>query len=138
MRHPVVFLLLGTLFGFVLSRAGATDPQIVAQLFLFQNQHLLWVIMVAVIVGGIGTQIMKRRQMAAFGETSPIQFEGKPWTNGLVVGALLFGVGWGLTGVCPGTATAMIGEGKFFVLFTLIGVLAGTWLNGWWRSRKDD
>lgn len=136
MRHPIVFIALGTLFGFILSRAGATDPQVVAELFLFRDLHLLWVIVAAVLVGLIGSQLMQRFGTRALGQPAPIVFEKKPWARGLVIGSLLFGVGWGLTGVCPGTATAMVGEGKFFVLYTLAGVLVGTWLNGWWRTRE--
>ena len=45
---------------------------------------------------------------------------------GLVLGAAMFGTGWALTGTCPGTGLAQIGEGKVIALFTVCGMLLGT------------
>jgi uncharacterized protein len=61
----------------------------------------------------------------------------KPMTRGLLGGALLFGVGWGVAGTCPGTALAQIGEGRLAGLVTLTGILLGAWLEGWQTRRRD-
>ena len=124
------FLLLGALFGFLLSRAGATTFDFYAELFLFTNLQLLWVIATAGAVGIVGTFVLKRLQARAWADRQPLSFEGKPMRKTLVLGALLFGIGWGLSGACPGTAAAMLGEGKLLAGFTLIGILLGTYLYG--------
>ncbi|MFP4154358.1 MAG: DUF6691 family protein [Halothiobacillaceae bacterium] len=135
MRRPWIFLGLGIVFGFVLSRAGATDPQRIAELFLFRDLHLLWVIVSAVVVGAVGIQLIRRLNIRALGSGAPIDLDAKPWTRGLILGSVLFGIGWGLTGICPGTGTTMIGEGKLFVLYSLAGVLVGTWGYARWLAR---
>lgn len=124
------FLLLGALFGFLLSRAGATTFDFYAQLFLFTNLQLLWVIATAGAVGIVGTFVLKRLNVRAWADRKPLSFQGKPMRKTLVVGALLFGIGWGLSGACPGTAPVMLGEGKLLAGFTLIGILLGTYLYG--------
>lgn len=124
------FLLLGALFGFLLSRAGATTFDFYAELFLFTNLQLLWVIATAGAVGIVGTFVLKRLKVRAWADRRPLSFQGKPMRKTLVVGALLFGIGWGLSGACPGTAPAMLGEGKLLAGFTLIGILLGTYLYG--------
>jgi uncharacterized membrane protein YedE/YeeE len=53
-----------------------------------------------------------------------------------MLGSLVFGAGWGLTGGCPGTVMAMLGEGKLYVLPIIAGLLTGTWLFGLWSSRS--
>jgi uncharacterized membrane protein YedE/YeeE len=132
-----VFLFFGILFGFLLSRAGATNFDFHAQLFLLENMQLLWVIASAVAVGVAGIFIMKRLRVRSLMGQEPLMFEGKAMRPQLVSGALLLGIGWGLTGSCPGTAPVMLGEGKLAAVFTVIGIIAGTYLYGLVRERMQ-
>lgn len=126
----VSFLLFGALFGFILSRAGATTYDFYAQLFLFQDLQLMWVIGCAAGVGAVGVALMRRFRFRALATGQAPELIGKPMKKGLVLGSVLFGVGWGLAGACPGTALAMLGEGKLGALFTISGILLGTYLYG--------
>jgi len=124
------FLLMGAVFGFILSRAGATTYDYYAKLFLFQDLQLMWVIGTAAAVGAVGVAALRKLGPRALVGGEAIDFKGKPWKKGLVVGSLLFGVGWGLAGACPGTALAMLGEGKLMAGFSIVGILLGTYLYG--------
>lgn len=128
--NKALFLPLGIAFGFILSRAGATTYDFYAKLFLFQDMQLLWVIAAAAIVGALGVALLKRAKARTLVGDQPISYQGKPYKKGLVPGSLIFGAGWGLAGACPGTALAMLGEGKLGALFTIAGILFGTWLYG--------
>lgn len=133
-------LLIGACFGFALSRAGATHFDFYAQLFLFENLQLLWVIATAVAVGVPGVIVLQKLNPPALITKGPIAFEDRPWRKGLAIGALLFGIGWGLTGSCPGSLPAMLGEGKFVMIPAALGLIAGTYLYAWyvsWRLEKN-
>jgi len=129
-KNKIVFLILGTLFGFILSRAGATTYDFYAGLFLFENLQLLWVIAVAAGISAIGVFILKRYQTRSLIDHKPLSLKGKPYKKSLMPGSLLFGMGWGLAGACPGTALVMLGEGKLGALFTIAGIITGTYLYG--------
>jgi uncharacterized protein len=131
-----VFLPLGALFGFLLSRAGATTYDFYAKLFLFENLQLVWVIGTAVVVGIPGLQLLKRAHARALLTGEPIEFRGKPMTRELPLGALMLGVGWGLSAACPGTVLTMIGEGKVSALFTVVGIILGTYAYGVWQDAR--
>lgn len=128
------FLFFGALFGFLMSRAGGTTQDFYAQLFLFENLQLIWVIGAAVTVGIIGMTLLKQLGSFDIINNQPLSFERKPMREGLAIGAILFGVGWGLTGACPGSVPAMLGEGKLMAAFTLLGILLGTYLYGLLQS----
>jgi uncharacterized membrane protein YedE/YeeE len=123
----IAFLLFGLLFGFLLVRVGATDFDAIAQMFLLSDLHLAGVIGVAVAVAAPLLWLLRRRGIA--GPEGPIVIAPKPRKPGLVVGGLLFGAGWALTGTCPGTVLAQLGEGQLVALFTVAGIFAGTALH---------
>ncbi len=135
-----VFLVLGGLFGFLLSRAGATTYDFYAQLFLFQNFQLVWVIGVAAGLGAVVNTLARRKHstkpMASILTQETLDFTGKPYTKTLVPGSVIFGLGWGLAGACPGTALAMLGEGKLGSILTITGFFIGTYLYGVQESGK--
>jgi uncharacterized membrane protein YedE/YeeE len=115
---------LGALFGFILSRAGATDYDAISGMFRLTDLHLFGVIGTAVVVSALGFAVVRRRHARALtGE--PMSLAVKPMTPGLALGALVFGVGWALAGTCPGTALAQIGEGRLAGVFTFVGILLG-------------
>ena len=116
-------LLFGLLFGFILSRVGATDFDAILGMFRLTDLHLMGVIGMAVVVAGLGNAIIKHR--VAAGAKLPT-LSPKPMKPGLVIGSLLFGAGWALTGTCPGTGIAQLGEGKLVAGFTVLGMLLGT------------
>lgn len=122
-------LLFGTLFGFLLSRARATDYDAIAGMFRLQDLHLMGVIGVAIGVSALGLWLVRRSGAKALNGTA-IEMKPKPMKKGMFAAGLIFGVGWALSGACPGTALAQIGEGKMYALFTVAGILAGTWLYG--------
>ncbi|MCL6641337.1 MAG: YeeE/YedE family protein [Candidatus Rokubacteria bacterium] len=133
MRGPL-FALFGLLFGFVLARGRLADYDTMAAMFRLADFHVFGVIGSAIATAAAGLWILRRAGERSL-DGRRLELRRKPWTPGVVAGGLLLGVGWGLTGACPGTSLVMVGEGKAAALFTVAGVLAGTYLYGLVRSR---
>ena len=123
-----LFLLLGVVFGFVLSRSGAGDYDYIQGMFLFERFQLYGIIGTAVVVTSVGLWLIKRRGRTMAG--APIEIERKSLNRGTVVGGVLFGVGWSITGMCPGPMFVNIGEGKVYAVAALAGALTGAALFG--------
>ena len=123
-----IYMLLGTAFGFVLSRSGAADYGFIQGMFLLTELQLYGIIGTAVAVTAPGLWLIKRRGRTAGGR--PLTIECKPDTHGNLVGGLIFGVGWSMAGMCPGPIFVNIGEGKIYAVAALAGALAGTALLG--------
>ena len=124
----LLYILLGTIFGFVLSRSGAADYNYIQRMFLFDDFQLYGIIGSAVVFTAPGLWLIKRRGLTAFGR--PLQLEMKPHHRGNITGGLLFGIGWSMAGMCPGPIFVNIGEGKIYALAALAGALAGAGLFG--------
>jgi uncharacterized protein len=126
---PAIYLLLGTVFGLVLSRSGAADYDYIQGMFLFERFQLYGIIGTAVVLTAPGLWLIRRYGKTLSG--APIRIERKPFHRGNVVGGILFGIGWSIAGMCPGPIMVNIGEGKVFAVAALAGALAGTALFGW-------
>jgi uncharacterized membrane protein YedE/YeeE len=118
-----IYALFGTAFGFVLSRSGAADYDFVQGMFLLESFQLYGIIGSAVAVTAPGLWLLKRAGRTATGEALAVA--PKPRHPGNVAGGLLFGVGWSVTGMCPGPILVNVGEGKLYALGALAGALAG-------------
>jgi hypothetical protein len=118
-----LYLLLGTVFGWILSRSGAADYDFVQRMFLFESVQLYGIIGAAVALTAPGLRLLKRVGRTAFG--APLRVTAKPRHPGNVLGGILFGVGWSMTGMCPGPILVNLGEGKVYALGALAGVLVG-------------
>lgn len=129
-RRPmtILYLVLGTIFGFVLSRSGAADYNFIQSMFLFQSVQLYGIIGTAVVLTAPGLWLIQRRGRTALGQ--PVKVELKQMTRGTVAGSVLFGIGWSITGMCPGPILVNIGEGKIYALAALAGALVGAGLFG--------
>jgi hypothetical protein len=120
----LVYLAFGTAFGFVLSRSGAADYDVVQEMFLFASFQLWGIMAVAVAITAPGLRLLARWGRTATG--APLSIRPKPRHPGNLLGGALFGVGWSLTGMCPGPIFVNVGEGKLYALGALAGALAGT------------
>ena len=129
----LVYLVLGTIFGFVLSRSGAADYNYIQAMFLFENIQLYGIIGTAVVITAPGLMLLKRYGRTLTGQ--PIVIETKPSHRGNVYGGILFGIGWSITGMCPGPILVNIGEGKLYALAALAGALIGAGAFGSLYSR---
>jgi uncharacterized membrane protein YedE/YeeE len=112
-------ILSGAAFGFVIQRVGATDPEEMALGHLMQDSRIPRFMLLAVIFAAIGLFCL---QAAGVGRTVILPLT----VGGILVGGVLFGLGWGLAGYCPGTTWAAVGEGRMDAVFALVGGLAGT------------
>jgi len=124
----IVYVAFGTAFGWVLSRSGAADYDTVQKMFLFESFQLYGIIGTAIAVTAPGLWLLKRWGRSVTGAL--LQVKPKPRHRGNVLGGVLFGVGWSITGMCPGPILVNIGEGKVYALGALAGVLVGAALFG--------
>ena len=124
----VLYLALGTIFGFVLSRSGAADYDFIQGMFLLTNFQLYGIIGVAIAFGVPGLWLLKRRGRTLLGQ--PLTIELKPFNRGNVAGSVLFGIGWSICGMCPGPILVNIGEGKLYAFSALAGALIGAGIFG--------
>ncbi len=122
------YVLFGTVFGWLLSRSGAADYDFVQGMFLFTELQLYGIIGVGVAVALPGIWWIKRRGTGLGGV--PVTVTPKARHRGNVVGGALFGVGWSLTGMCPGPILVNVGEGKLYAIAAFAGVLVGASLFG--------
>ncbi|HEX2881969.1 MAG TPA: DUF6691 family protein [Polyangiaceae bacterium] len=117
-------VILGTAFGWVLSRSGAADYDYIQAMFRFQSFQLYGILGVAVLVTAPGLLLLKRRARTLLG--SPLEVPAKPFHRGNFIGGALFGIGWSITGMCPGPIVVNLGEGKLYAIAALAGALLGS------------
>lgn len=127
MLRKIGYLLTGMLFGFVLSRSGASDYNFIHQMFTGENLKLAFLMGTAIVTGAIGMQIVRLAGNKDV-KGKEIQINRKPLNKYTIIGGALFGIGWAVTGACPGTVLAQVGEGKLLALFTLVGMVFGTFV----------
>lgn len=124
------FLLVGIVFGIVMVKSEAVSWYRIYEMFHFQSFHMYGIIGVAVVVGIIGVQFLKKNNIKDFeGNTIHIELKEKGVARYLIGGGL-FGLGWGLVGTCPGPIFVLIGAGFYPVIIILIGALLGTFFYG--------
>ena len=120
------YLMLGTLFGILITKTEVISWFRIQEMFRFQSFHMYGVIGSAVLVGAVSIQLIKRNHLKSLaGE--PIVIADKKFNQGIWIGGFLFGVGWALTGACPGPIFAQLGSGSGAAAVMLLAALAGTW-----------
>ncbi|WP_296499128.1 DUF6691 family protein [Rhodoferax sp.] len=122
-------LLAGALFGFGLSYATMIRPEVVLSFLRFQDFGLMLVMGGAVLVVVLAYKLTPRLLARPLLDD---HFHVHPsvWNRDTLVGAALFGVGWGLCGVCPGPAIAGLGAGNWSLLWALVGIALGALAQG--------
>lgn len=126
----IKFILVGFVFGIVLTKSEAVSWYRIYEMFQFQSFHMYGIIMTAIVVGTIGIQIIERKNIKSI-DGEPIAIADKePGSFRYWIGGLLFGLGWALVGACPGPIFILIGAGFWSVTLILLGALIGTFLYG--------
>ncbi len=133
-RHNLRYLFVGFLFGIVFIKAEIISWFRIQEMFRLQSFHMYGVIGSAVMMGALSVWLIKKLKIKTLaGE--PIEFTPRQFNKGQVIGGLLFGLGWAITGACPGPLFAQIGSGATVIAVTLLSALAGTWVYGYFREQ---
>ncbi len=131
------YLLLGAYFGIILTKSEVVTWHKIRAMFYFREPDLYLIIGSAVVVGAFWVWLIRRKKPnTPFGE--PIEILPTPMHKGVFYGGFLFGLGWFVTGTCPGPIYAQLGGGEFFAVFTLAGALAGAYAFAWMKPRLPD
>lgn len=130
------YLLLGTLFGFVLVKSEVVSWFRIQEMFRFQDFHMYGIIGVAVLIGMLSIQWIKRAAVRDL-DGRPISIEPKDpsQVRRYLIGGSLFGLGWALLGACPGPMFALLGSGLTVMLVPIAAAVAGTFTYGLLRER---
>ncbi len=120
------YLILGTLFGIILTKSEVISWFRIQEMFRFQSFHMYGVIGSAILVGMVSVQLIKRNHLKSL-SGEPIVLAEKQFSHGTWIGGLLFGIGWALTGACPGPMFAQLGSGIGSAAVLILAALAGTW-----------
>jgi uncharacterized membrane protein YedE/YeeE len=129
------YILTGILFGIIMAKSEAISWYRIQEMFRFQSFHMYGIIGTAVILGVIAVFLIKRFKISDLNH-QPIQFKDKArgWKNYLIGGAI-FGLGWALTGACPGPIFVSIGYGYVGMIVVAIGAVTGTYLYGVFKDK---
>lgn len=128
------YLIVGTIFGIVFVKAEIISWFRIQEMFRLQSFHMYGVIGTAVVVGLISVQLIKRFNIKTLaGET--VSIPNKTFDKGQIYGGLIFGLGWAITGACPGPLFAQIGSGFLAITVTFASAVAGTWLYGAFQNK---
>jgi uncharacterized membrane protein YedE/YeeE len=135
MKNILKYLLVGFVFGIVLTKSEAVSWYRIYEMFQFQSFHMYGIISVAILTGIIGIQIIKRNNIKDIKGESIEILDKEKGSARYVIGGLFFGLGWALVGCCPGPIFILLGAGFWTVLIVLFGALVGTYLYGLLKSK---
>jgi uncharacterized membrane protein YedE/YeeE len=132
----LVYLLLGALFGIILTKSEVISWFRIQEMFRFQAFYMYGIIGSAIVTAALGLQLIKRLHLRAL-DGQPIVVPPKAMGRGTRywAGGILFGLGWALVGACPGPLFALLGNGVSVIIVPLLSAVAGTWVYGALRPR---
>ncbi len=128
------YAFAGIFFGIILVKSEVVSWFRIQEMFRLQSFHMYGVIGSAVVVGMISVLLIKKLKVKSL-EGELIKIEPKKFNKGQIYGGLIFGLGWAVTGACPGPLFAQIGTGATVVTVTLLSAIAGTWVYGRLRDK---
>ena len=132
--HNLKYLVFGMLFGIILIKSEVVSWFRIQEMFRLQSFHMYGVIGSAVAVGVISVFLIKKFNIKTI-HGEEIHFPEKPFNKGILIGGLLFGFGWAMTGACPGPLYAQLGYGSTVTLVTIFMAILGTWVYGLFRNK---
>jgi hypothetical protein len=129
------FIFIGIFFGIIMSKSEAISWYRIQEMFRFQSFHMYGIIGTAVTMGIIAVFLIKKLKMKDT-EGNPIVFQNKDrsWKK-YFIGGSIFGLGWALTGACPGPMFVNLGHGYWAMLIVILGALIGTYLYGIFQKK---
>jgi uncharacterized membrane protein YedE/YeeE len=132
--NKIKFLILGFVFGFILIKAEVVSWFRIQEMFHFQSFHMYGIIGSAVVVGMISVWLIKKKGVKSV-NGAEIRFAAKEYNKGTIIGGLMFGFGWALTGACPGPLYALAGSGYLIIVVALLSAVLGTYTYGILKDR---
>jgi len=131
----IKFILAGIVFGIVMVKSEAFSWYRIQEMFRFQSFHMFGIIGTAVALGVLGVFLIKKYTLRDFGG-NPIKFYPKDKSiTRYVVGGTIFGLGWALSGACPGPMVVNIGYGYLTMFIVFAFAILGTYLYGAMKDR---
>jgi len=131
-----VYLVLGIAFGVVLTKSEVISWFRIQEMFRFQAFRMYGILGSALVTAAVSVALVKKANVKSL-SGDPISIPPKELDHGVryAVGGVIFGLGWALTGACPGPLFALIGNGVSVMLVAIASALLGTWIYGWLRPR---
>ena len=132
----MIYLLLGIAFGITLTQAEVLSWFRIQEMFRFHSPRMYLIIASALAVAMLSVEIIKRRQIKTI-NGEPIVIPPKRMDRGIryAAGGTLFGIGWAITGACPGPLFALVGNGLTVMLAAIAGAVLGTFTYGYLKPR---
>jgi len=126
----IKFLIIGVVFGIILSKSEVVSWYRIYEMFKFQSFHMFGIIGSAVAVSMIFMQLFKKGAIKNYlGENIPVKDKKKGLIRTLV-GGTIFGLGWALAGACPGPMFVLVGHGITAILIVILGATLGAFIYG--------
>ena len=133
--RKLAFLIGGLLFGYGLAYSGMARPEVVLSFLQLTDFGLLLVLGVAVVITFI-TYHAARHFLKKPLQAKKFEKKDNPPSKNTIIGAVIFGLGWGLSGLCPGSALASIGIGNLPVLYGIGGMFLGAYASSFTNYKK--
>ena len=133
-RLNISSLFIGVYFGIVLVKSEVVSWFRIQAMFRFEEPHMYLIIGSAVAVGALSYWLLRRFEVKS-PDGEVVDLPEKVYTKGTVIGGVTFGMGWAVTGACPGPIYAQIGSGALFALVTFAGAMIGVYFYGLLRPR---
>lgn len=120
------FFLIGILFGIVMTKSEAISWYRIQEMFRFQSFHMYGIIGAALLCGLAIIQIIKGKQVKTI-DGEAIELKDKAFSiPRYLFGGIIFGLGWALSGACPGPLYTLVGAGFYSFIVVILGALVGT------------
>lgn len=129
------YLFYGILFGIILIKSEVASWFRIQEMFHFQSFHMYGVIGTAVVLGIIGVQLIKKYNLKDFYGNRIVFHDKNKSVPRYLIGGIIFGLGWGLTGACPGPIDVLIGYGYLVFIVPLLSAILGTFVYGLLRDK---
>lgn len=132
----IKYLLIGTAFGFVLMKSEVVSWFRIQEMFRFDAFHMYGIIGLAVVIGILSIQIIKRNNLKDMqGNAITIPPKDSTQVKRYLIGGTMFGLGWALLGACPGPIFALLGSGLTVMVVPILAALAGTYTYGVFKDK---
>jgi len=128
------YILPGILFGIILTKSQVISWFRINSMFKFEEAHMYLIISSAIAIGLVSYLLIKIFKIKDV-KGEKIKISEKEMNSGVIIGGTIFGLGWAVTGACPGPIFAQIGAGEFPALLTLAGAIVGAFIYSRLKSK---